>query len=358
MAFYFCRMQRNILIVGAGLAGLCLGVQLYRRGIPFRVWHSDALPCASEKAAGLMNPVVVKRLLKTWLADEVLPYNRQFYSEAEQLAGAAFYFPVALHRLFSNAEVAGEWQQRVADGSLADLMSPEIYTYAPEFLAGEGFGGADIFQAARVECGTFIASLRRFFAEKGMLKTHTSAYDSIRPTATGIEAGGETFTQVVFCEGMQVVHNPWFGKLPMVPTKGELVYLDIPGFPAEKEVLRGVFLAPLLNGEFVCGSTYEWQFADEGPTEAGKAKLLAEVSRMLRVPYQVKAHTAGIRPASRDRRPFLGEHPTQKGMFVFNGLGTKGYLLAPYLSHCLAELLLNGVPLDREMDVARLKNVF
>lgn len=348
-------MERNVLIVGAGLAGLCLGVQLYRRGVPFSLWHAPGLPCSSEKAAGLMNPVVVKRLLKTWLADEVLPYNRQFYPQTEQLVNASFYSPIAVHRLFANAQVAGEWQQALERGDMHDFLSPVTYGYLPDAVQGYGFGGADISQAARVDCGTFIQTLRRFFAEKGILQTRTLDYGRLHSGENGMAVHGEHFAQVVFCEGMGIAQNPWFGGLPMVPTKGELLYLDIPGFPADKEVLRGVFLAPLMAGGFVCGSTYEWRFAHEGPTEEAKAKLLGEVSQMLRVPHAVKAHTAGVRPASRDRRPFLGEHPTQKGLFVFNGLGTKGYMLAPYLSHCLAEHLLHGAPLHREMDIVRLK---
>ena len=359
MPFYFCRMERNteqqILIVGAGLAGLCLGVELYRRGVPFRIWHSEAGPCASERAAGIINPVVVKRLLKSWLADEALPYSRRFYPEAEQLTGTRFYSPVAIHRLFSNAEVAGLWQQRLAEGQIADYLSPETEVYAPEALTQTGFGGADILGAARVECGTFIWALRRFFADRNLLENRTWTYAGFRPAATGMEVEGERFSQVVFCEGVNVVHNPWFRTLPLVPTKGELLYLRIPGLPTDKALLHGIFLAPLADGDFVCGSTYEWQFTDEGPTETAKTKLSGELSRMLRVPYELRNHTVGIRPASRDRRPLMGEHPVHKGMFVFNGLGTKGYLLAPYLSHRLAQRLLDGVPLDKEMDIARLR---
>ncbi len=174
-----------------------------------------------------------------------------------------------------------------------------------------------------------------------------------------METDDGMFTQTVFLRRHAGAKTTsWFGNLPMVPTKGRIVVFGYSGFPAEKEVLRGVFLAPLLNGEFVCGSTYEWQFADEGPDEASKAKLAGRsfpyVARSLRSEGAYGRHTARLaRPTA-----FLGEHPTQKGLFVFNGLGTKGYLLAPYLSHCLAELLLNGVPLAKEMDVARLKNVF
>lgn len=348
-------MERNVLILGAGLAGLCMGVQLYRRGIPFRIRHAPGLPCASEKAAGLMNPVVVKRLLKTWMADEVLPYNRLFYPETERLTGTSFYSPVALHRLFSNAEVASEWTRRVADGDMDEFLSPDVYRYAPDILGTEGMPGADILQATRVDTGTFIRGLRDFFSGKGHLHTGSLAYADIRFTENGFSVDGEAFSQIVFCEGMGLPNNPWFGRLPLVPTKGELLYLEIPGLPAEKELLRGAFLAPLMQGGFVCGSTYEWRFADDEPSESAKENLLAELTQWMPLPYRVTDHTAGIRPASRDRRPFLGEHPVHKGLFVFNGLGTKGYMLAPYLSARLAELLCDGKPLPRETDIARVK---
>lgn len=349
-------MERNILIIGGGLAGLCLGLQLYRRGVSFRIWNSPHIACASQKAAGLMNPVVVKRLLKTWLADEVLPYNRQFYPQAEQLTGARFYSPVDVYRMFSNPLVAGEWKQRMADGTMHGLMSPEIYPYAPDALADNENGGADILQAARVDCGIFIGSVRRFFSEKGLFETRTVSYADTVCGEHGFTVEGEPFSDLVFCEGMQALNNPWFAQLPLLPTKGELLYLDMPGFPVQKEVLKGVFLAPLMRGGFVCGSTYEWRFEHEGPTAEAREKILAELAEITGKAYEITDHTAGIRPASRDRRPLLGEHPRQKRMFVFNGLGTKGYMLAPLLSECLAGLMLHGKPLHREMDIARLKN--
>lgn len=349
-------MQRNILIVGGGLAGLCLGMQLYRRGIPFRIWNSPHMACSSQKAAGLMNPVVVKRQLKTWLADDILPYNRQFYPQAETLTGARFYSPVEVYRMFPNPLVADEWRQRVADGTMKELMSPEIYAYAPDALTDNENGGADIFQAARVDCEVFIGSLRQFFSEKGMFETRTFPYDDVLCEADGFTVEGERFSDVVFCEGMQALHNPWFAKLPILPTKGELLYLDIPGFPDGKEILRGIFLAPLMRGGFVCGSTYEWQFEHEDPTAEAREKLTADLAKITVKPYEILNHTAGVRPASRDRRPLLGEHPRQKRMFVFNGLGTKGYMLAPLLSDHLADLILEGKPLHRDMDIARLKN--
>lgn len=348
-------MQRKILIVGGGLAGLCLGVQLYRRNIPFEIWSSDDIPCASIKAAGLMNPVVVKRLLKTWMADLVLPYNQSFYPEIEKLTNSSFYSQLPVYRMFNNELVQGEWKARTDDGTMEELMSPEIYAYSPESFKNNGFDGADIFQASMVDCQVFVSALRTFFKNENHLKTKEIDYSQVQSENDSYIVDGETFSQIVFCEGMNVVNNPWFSKLPMVPTKGELLYLDIPELPREKEVMKGVFLAPLKQGGFVCGSTYEWQFEHANPTEEGKAKIVGELEQIINKPYRIINHTACVRPASRDRRPFIGEHPQMKNMYVFNGLGTKGYMLAPYISECLAKNMLDAVPIEREMNINRLK---
>ena len=43
-------------------------------------------------------------------------------------------------------------------------------------------------------------------------------------------------------------------------------------------------------------------------------------------------------------------------MLVFNGLGTRGLLMSPYLAIQLIEFMEKGVPLDPEVDINRYKN--
>jgi glycine/D-amino acid oxidase-like deaminating enzyme len=328
-------------------------MQLFERGIPFTLFHSGELPCSSEKAAGLMNPMVVKRLLPTWLADVAVPYNRQFYRKAEQLTGERFFTPLAVHRLFPNEQSLQEWKRRVDEGTMNHYISNEVYDYRPDVFFSSGFGGGDIFQAASVDCGLFISSLRRFFSDRGFLVSEGISYDKIQPEGEGVKIYGKEYSSAVFCEGMQLKNNPWFGYLPLVPTKGELLWLEIDDLPSEKEVMKGIFLAPRLHGGFVCGSTYDWQFETEEPTAAGREKLKSDLEKIIKVPYRIVNHTAGVRPAARDRRPFLGSHREFKQLYVFNGLGTKGYMLAPVLSEMLCDYITRGKPLPKEADIRR-----
>ena len=67
---------------------------------------------------------------------------------------------------------------------------------------------------------------------------------------------------------------------------------------------------------------------------------------------------AGVRPTVSDRRPLLGTHPSQKNAHIFNGLGTKGVMIAPYYSAHLINHLIDGVELEKEVDIGRFEGLF
>lgn len=71
------------------------------------------------------------------------------------------------------------------------------------------------------------------------------------------------------------------------------------------------------------------------------------------MPYEIIKHEAGIRPSSIDRRPILGQHPQFNNYYIFNGLGTKGVMLAPYFSQQLLNHIENNCTISMEVDVKR-----
>ena len=86
------------------------------------------------------------------------------------------------------------------------------------------------------------------------------------------------------------------------------------------------------------------------------ARELLDAARSFIAPQHaltVKQHYAGLRPTTKDIRPFIGDHPTEAGLHIFNGLGSKGASLAPELIRQFLAHLLEGEPLDPEIDIAR-----
>jgi glycine/D-amino acid oxidase-like deaminating enzyme len=55
----------------------------------------------------------------------------------------------------------------------------------------------------------------------------------------------------------------------------------------------------------------------------------------------------------RDRRPLIGTHPDQPLLHVFNGMGSKGVLMAPYLARHFAEVLDGKEQLLKEVNISR-----
>ncbi len=62
---------------------------------------------------------------------------------------------------------------------------------------------------------------------------------------------------------------------------------------------------------------------------------------------------AGIRPTVSDRRPLVGVHEEHKNLFILNGLGTRGVMIAPYIANQLYELIEHDSPLEKEIDIKR-----
>jgi glycine oxidase len=76
-------------------------------------------------------------------------------------------------------------------------------------------------------------------------------------------------------------------------------------------------------------------------SQKARLELSEKLSNILKIPYQITDQQAGIRPASKTRRPFLHLHTQYSQLAVMNGLGTKGISLSPYFATLFADFLEN-----------------
>ncbi|MDH5381267.1 MAG: FAD-dependent oxidoreductase, partial [Cyclobacteriaceae bacterium] len=87
-------------------------------------------------------------------------------------------------------------------------------------------------------------------------------------------------------------------------------------------------------------------------------KLLDKFSGLIDKPTEVKSQKAGVRPSTRDRRPFVGLHPEHKTIGIFNGLGTKGLSLAPYFAEELIAFIENNSRISTEANIERYYSLY
>jgi glycine/D-amino acid oxidase-like deaminating enzyme len=136
-------------------------------------------------------------------------------------------------------------------------------------------------------------------------------------------------------------------------TKGELLTIKNETLSQDESYNYKCFVLPIGNNEFKVGATYTWNSPNVELSLEAKDELFQHYSNLINSGGKIVNHEAGVRPTVLDRRPLVGEHPTIKNLYIFNGLGAKGYLISPMLAEEFLSYLLDGVELDKEIDIKR-----
>ncbi|MCB0793102.1 MAG: FAD-dependent oxidoreductase, partial [Flavobacteriales bacterium] len=150
---------------------------------------------------------------------------------------------------------------------------------------------------------------------------------------------------LVWCTGA-------FAHLPgLIPVKGEGLTLRVPGVDPDRIMQQQAFAIPIGKGLVKLGSTYVWEDVLSGPSNEGRSQLIERAKALFCAEFRIEDQWWGVRPTARDRRPLLGTISERQA--VFNGLGSRGVLLAPWCAGHLADHLLEGTALDPEVDRSR-----
>jgi glycine/D-amino acid oxidase-like deaminating enzyme len=97
---------------------------------------------------------------------------------------------------------------------------------------------------------------------------------------------------------------------------------------------------------------------DDLVSEQGTNHLVSSLNKLLDVEFELIEAKAGVRPTVFDRKPLLGLHPNLTKLAVFNGLGTRGILIAPLLSAHLSTNLTQSTNSCLASDNERIKSFY
>ena len=139
--------------------------------------------------------------------------------------------------------------------------------------------------------------------------------------------------------------------------KGEGLLVEIKGLPPNRIFKKGMSLVPYRENIFWLGSSYEWEFKDDKPSDIFRIHAENWLKHNLKLPYRVMEHFAALRPATLERRPFVGIHPLYPQIGILNGLGTKGCSLAPYFANQLVNKIKELGAIDPLADIKRFEKV-
>jgi glycine oxidase len=343
----------DFLIIGQGIAGTVLAETLIQREKKVHVIDDGHLNSSSMVAAGMWNPVVFKRLSKSWEIDQCIEEAFPFYKALEKKLGVPFFHIKRLVRIFPDQHAANEFDEK--------SDSPEYKTYlnpndrANIVLTEQPFGHGIVEKAGWCNLPVVLNNYREYLNTIDSFSFDRFNENELLHGESGWIYKDIHAEHVVICTGSKMKESKFFGDLPLVPNKGQVLTIQLHHYTMPELINFGNFLLPIGSGFYRLGATYDLEDPNPEPTIEGKEALLDSLREVVPAVAQVAEHKAGYRPTTRDRRPLIGSHPTLKGIHVFNGLGSKGVIQAPYCAQAFADFIIDGKTLSKEMNITRLK---
>jgi hypothetical protein len=321
-------------IVGNGLAAHVLAQTLLRKNIEVEVFGIDLPGSASQAAWGLLNPIHLKTRSLTYGANQ-FERSLKFYQWAETRLGQTFLKQVRLRHYYRDAQDAKDWMQ-----AWQEILHHHVALQSDY---------VEVLRAGSVSIPTFIDASVRELKKWGMHRPE--------PVMESEMLASPKEQWVVWAHGHWAAKSTLFGWVPLRPSAGVQVEWELRDSRFQPLVQhRGYFYGqdPVNPQIYRLGSTYSWSIEASYQVEAEK-ELIHAMADYPGLQAEGNLHfRLGYRPASGDRKPILGPHPLFKNHLIFNGLGSKGLLMAPVMAELTADICVHSThDIPPELDVRR-----
>ncbi len=316
-------------------------------------------PClkqtASRTAAGLINPITGKRLVKVAGVEHYLPAAKELYEQLSKHFAQPFFHNKEQVRLFQSEDEVIQWKKRNSQSAYAPFLGERFNAKDKPYLSNNVLGGFVQKQCGYLDTVALLDTLRDYFKAKNCFINNHVSLDDVKIDAADVEWRDYRAKKIIFSDGHHLLRNKWFSWLPLQPVQGEILTMATDTSIPNEIVQFGKWLLPLADGQFKLGASWQWQPLDGQSNEKLATEMLNTCHRQLPQFKHAKLlkKNIGIRPGTRDKQPFLGCHPHHQQLVVFNGFGSKGSLIIPWYSERLSDYLSNDKKLPQSADINR-----
>lgn len=347
----------DFIIVGQGICGSFLSYYLLKLGKEILVIDKPQSNTASKVASGIINPVTGRRLVKTWMIDELMPFARRAYTELGDVLQASLIRQCDVLDFFATPQMRDAFTER--QGEEPELLNILNSSDEQSDLFRFNYSVGKISPCYLTDIQKLLVLWRKKLQQNGqLLEEEYRTEELLINDEVGVTYRDMTAQKIIFCDGVAGAGNQYFERLPFAFNKGEALLVSIPDLPLNFIYKQGINIVPWKEKDmFWVGSNYTWEYDDLQPTEAFRKPTEEHLKYWLRLPFSVIDHIASERPANVERRPFVGLHPVHRQVGILNGMGTKGCSLAPYFAHQLADHLVNGSVIEPLADVKRFARI-
>lgn len=338
--------MKKIHVIGGGLAGVFSAARLLAAGAEVVLWEGNLPGRASLVAAGLFNVITGRFGAKTWQAETLMQGWKDLFAQPLFAPLARHVHYTDIYRPFADTAEFNTWTGRSGDPAYSDFVSLQSQPILPEQIINPE-GGILIHQCGWADVPALLDEMVELLAAQ-------------YPASFSIES-----REWVAMPGEMVVHTSgWrstlLGNVPVIPNKGELLIIHAPELQTELALSRKAYVIPWGQDHYAVGGSYAAfpQGQPIGtehfpPSDHARSELQGYLAKLLKVPYTIADHKAGVRPTTPDRKPIIGQLSDNE--WIFTGLGSKGILYAPWGSQLLADAMLNGGHIPHEVAANRWK---
>lgn len=278
------------------------------------------------------------KFVKSWLIDELLPCATDVYTQMGKDLGQAILHDLPIWCHLQNINKENLWQSRMIDpGYEHHLIDPqneeEVREVKKVFQKSNHWGIVN--SAKYVSVADLLRSYRKRWLNAGLLKEQNVQLSSLIKKGDLWHYDNHQYEHVILALGYKGATDQWFSTDSYNLVKGDLAICRIKNLPTNKVIKNGKFLLPLGNDLYWVGSNYDRSYTSELPDKQELDIIERFLQEEVGLPYEIIEHRSGIRPTIDFRLPLIGEHPEHSGLYLFNGMGTKGVSLAPYFSQLL-----------------------
>lgn len=348
-------LQVDYIIIGQGISGTFLSWYLQKLNKSFVVIDNNDRASASRVAAGIINPVTGRRIVKTWMIDELLPFVCETYDQLGKELNTTAISQKNIIEFFPTLQIKNAFEERIEENDDYLKKNSQIKKYNSIF--NSDFGYVEIDPCYMIDLDSIISRWRQKLIASDSLLEDTFDQELIVDQDT-VSYKNITAQKIIFCDGINSIQNPFFKNLPFSQVKGEALIIESFDLPTNNIFKKGMILAPMNEpGYFWVGSNYLWDFDDNQPSEFFRKKTEQVLNEWLKIPFKTVDHKSSIRPATLERRPFVGLHPANNKVGILNGMGTKGCSLAPFFAKQMANHLVSGLPIMPEANIDRFRKI-
>ncbi len=285
----------DYLIIGQGIAGTLFAYELEKNGHSFVVIDTDGHN-ASKTAAGMYNPVVLKRFSPVWQGQEQIKQAKQTMAALEEKFSITLDYPMDILRIFHDEDEKKTWQKKAKETPLAGLLDKQFIKNMHENLVAP-FDLGRVHLGGKIDLNTLLTTFRRYLIEHSQLIDEKIDYARMTVQKDSFFYQSEKTTlqakKLVCCEGYGIKENPFFNYLPLKGNKGEVLIVKAPNLKLTAAIKSKVFIMPMSElGEdiYFVGATYNWTDKNEIPTDLAKNELLDKLSQFIDDEITVLSH--------------------------------------------------------------------